>query len=489
MALSETILWHDFETWGVNPSVDFPVQFAAVRTDTELNIIEEQAPINWMCRIPHDYLPHPQACLVTGITPALSINKGMSEPYFANRIYKQMATPQSCTAGYNSIKFDEEVTRHLFYRNFYPVYDREYKNGNSRWDIIDLVRACYALRPEGIQWPLHENGKPSFRLEDLTQANDISHQSAHDALSDVYATIAMAKLIKQKQPKLYDFYWNLRNKNNVASHLHQFLNKVFVYVGGFIKSEQGCCTLILPICQHPSNRNAVLCIDLLANTEIFNESQSVETKCENIAALMFASKEEKEANPGTARPRIYSIAINKCPFVAPYKTLSEENAQRFGINIQSALQNAQRLTQCSNLSEICQAVYKSRGSLTSSANIDQALYTIGFPEPADMSTMGEIREAAPEQLVSFQGRFINEQLNQLLFRYRARNYPQLLEADEVSKWQQHIERRFTQSSKAECLSLTEYFTVIEELNNIHLNNPKHQQILQSLRRYGEQMLG
>jgi exodeoxyribonuclease-1 len=485
ITLAETILWHDYETWGVNPSVDFPVQFAAIRTDLDLNILESHPPINWMCAIPHDYLPHPQACLITGLTPLLSLQKGMSEPNFTYKIHQQLAAPETCTAGYNSIKFDEEVTRHLLYRNFYPVYEREYNNGNSRWDIIDLVRACYALRPDNIHWPKHDNDKPSFRLEDLTKANEISHQSAHDALSDVHATIEIAKLIKQKQPKLYDFYWQLRDKHQVAKYLHRFLSDVFVYVSAYIDSEQGCCSLILPICPHPSNKNAVLCIDLLKPIELFTQQQTIEAKSETIKAELFSPNSELTK----PRPGLLSIAINKCPFVAPHKTLTSQNANRLNIDVALALQNAQNLSKQSDIVAVCQQVYSTQIQNTPKPNVDQRLYTIGFPEPADISVMNKVRQSVAEQLVGFQGSFINEQYNELLFRYRARNYPHLLEDSEIQKWQQHLEARFTQTNKVECLALNEYFSIIDELYTEHSNNPSNLQILRSLSKYGEQMYG
>ncbi|HCG89461.1 MAG TPA: exodeoxyribonuclease I, partial [Alteromonas macleodii] len=189
-----TFLWHDFETFGTSPQKDLPCQFAAVRTDMDLNVIGK--PINIMSAIANDYLPHPEACLVTGITPQQTIRDGSNEADFAARIYQEMSTPNTCSVGFNSIRFDDEVSRYLFYRNFYDPYSREWRNGNSRWDIIDLARACYALRPDGINWPRREDGAPSFKLEALTAANNIGHENAHDALSDVYATIALAKLIK-----------------------------------------------------------------------------------------------------------------------------------------------------------------------------------------------------------------------------------------------------------------------------------------------------
>jgi exodeoxyribonuclease-1 len=159
--------WHDYETFGADPSRDRPVQFAGLRTDAELNVVGESLVI--YSRPADDYLPHPQACLVTGISPQLALQQGVPEAEFIRQIHEELALPGTCGVGYNSLRFDDEVTRYTLYRNFYDPYAREWQNGNSRWDIIDMVRATCALRPEGIEWPLREDGLPSFRLEDLTQ--------------------------------------------------------------------------------------------------------------------------------------------------------------------------------------------------------------------------------------------------------------------------------------------------------------------------------
>jgi len=196
--LPETLYWHDYETFGADPSRDRPVQFAGLRTDLDLNRIGE--PLVLYARPANDFLPQPQACLVTGISPQLALERGVPECEFIERILQELARPGTCGAGYNSLRFDDEVTRYTLYRNFHDPYAREWQHGNSRWDIIDLVRTACALRPEGIEWPLREDGLPSFRLEDLTGANGISHGAAHDALADVEATIALARLVRQRQP-------------------------------------------------------------------------------------------------------------------------------------------------------------------------------------------------------------------------------------------------------------------------------------------------
>ena len=113
--------------------------------------------------------------------------------------------------GYNNIRFDDEVTRNIFYRNFYDPYARSWQNRNSRWDLLDIMRACYALRPEGLTG---QRTKTDCQLPAGAdaRANGIEHNNAHDAMADVYATIAMAKLVKTAQPRLFEYLLSHRSK-------------------------------------------------------------------------------------------------------------------------------------------------------------------------------------------------------------------------------------------------------------------------------------
>ena len=223
-------LFHDYETFGTSPSLDRPAQFAAIRTDAELNVIGE--PEVFYCKPADDYLPQPQAVMITGITPQEALAKGDNEAAFARRIHDLFTVPQTCIVGYNNVRFDDEVTRNIFYRNFYDPYAWSWQHDNSRWDLLDVMRACYALRPEGIAWPENDEGLPSFRLEHLTVANGIEHQNAHDAMADVYATIAMAKLVKTRQPRLFDYLYSHRNKRKLATLIDVPQMKPLVHVSG-----------------------------------------------------------------------------------------------------------------------------------------------------------------------------------------------------------------------------------------------------------------
>ena len=282
----DTLYWHDYETWGINPAEDMPSQFAGVRTDSNFNIVGE--PLNILCRPALDVIPHAEACLVTGMTPQQVDEQGVSERDFFAAIHAELAQPNTCSVGYNSLRFDDEVTRYGLYRNFYDPYGREWQNGNTRWDVIDMLRLCYAVRPEGINWPQRDDGVVSFRLEQLTEANGLSHEAAHDALSDVYATIAVAKLIKETHPQLFNHVFSLRQKQKAQEALALGTGKPVLHISSRFGSEFCCGSLVLPIAQHPKNKNEIICVDLR-----YSPKPLFDLDPQQIADLLFSWKVAK----------------------------------------------------------------------------------------------------------------------------------------------------------------------------------------------------
>ncbi|QDP01399.1 exodeoxyribonuclease I [Thalassotalea sp. PS06] len=467
-----TILWHDYETWGVSPKFDRPSQFAAIRTDLDLNIIGE--PEVFYCQPPQDYLPHPGAALVTGITPQKAQREGLPEAEFARRIQSLFTVPNTTVAGYNSIRFDDEVSRYLFYRNFYDPYAREWQNGNSRWDIIDMVRLCYALRPDGINWPRNENGSVSFRLELLTAANGISHEAAHDAMSDVYATIAMAKLIKEKHSKLYEFIFNLRNKREVQKLLEVFEMTPIVHTSSKISSDQGCTSWFAPVEYHPSNKNAVIAVDLG-----FDATPILELDSEQLKQRLYTKRSELADDELPVGIKL--IHINKCPVVAPAKTLTEADAERLGIDRENCLKNWRALKQQAaqvreKLSEVFNESYENKVE-----DADVALYSGSFFSDSDKAQMQLIHEMPVEQLATYPFKFQDPRLATLLFRYRARNYLHTLTADEQRQWQQYCQNKLANGENG--LSYDEYMLAIENLAHEHEQNTQKMSILKALYQY------
>ncbi len=329
-----TFFWHDYETFGAVPRRDRPAQFAGLRTDADLNPID--APVMCHCRPAPDFLPEPEACLLTGILPQECLEKGLPEHAFAEAIERQLAKPGTVGVGYNSIRFDDEVTRFLFWRNLIDPYAREWQNQCGRWDLLDVLRCAYALRPDGIEWPRHEDGRASFKLEHFTRANGLDHDSAHDALSDVRATLALARLLKARQPKLWEFCLRLRKKDAVLDEIAsaQSQGRPFLHVSGMYGTERGCLAVVWPLAPHPTNRNEIIVWDLAQDP-----AELAQLGIDSLRQRMFSRADELP--DGVTRLPIKTIHINKSPVViANLKTLTPAMAQRWGIDLDQALRHA-----------------------------------------------------------------------------------------------------------------------------------------------------
>jgi len=425
-----TFFWHDYETFGRVPRRDRPSQFAGVRTDAELNEID--APVMQYCQPAPDYLPEPEACLLTGILPQTCLAQGLPEHEFAAFIETQLARPGTVGVGYNSIRFDDEVTRHLFWRNLIDPYEREYKNDCGRWDLLDVVRATWALRPDGIAWPLHEDGRPSFKLEHLTQANGLVHEAAHDALSDVRATVAMARLIRTRQPRLWDFCLRLRKKEAVVQEMG--VGRPFLHISGMYGVERGCLALVWPLAPHPTNRNEVIVWDLREDP-----GELLRLNVDDLRTRMFSKAEELP--DGVTRLPIKTIHINKSPIViGNLKTLGPEAAAKWGIDIEQGLRHAEAAAQHgAKLAGMWPAVFErpARGTPT---DVDEDLYG-GFLGNDDRRILQRLSRMSEAQVAAARPAFADPRLDELFFRYRARNFPQTLDEAQRAQWNEHCAHR------------------------------------------------
>lgn len=469
-----TLYWHDYETFGIDPRYDRPAQFAGIRTDEDLNIIGE--PLMIYCKQANDSLPHPQACLITGITPQQANEKGVNEAEFIRQIQDEFAVPNTCGVGYNSLRFDDEFTRFTLYRNFYDAYAREWQNGNSRWDIIDMARLTRALRPEGINWPDREDGTPSFRLEALTAANNIEHQGAHDALVDVYATIALAKLIKTAQPKLYDFVYQHRKKQAVSPLLNLHDRTPVIHVSRMYSSEYCGTALVVPIVKDPTNNNGIIVYDLRHDpAALINED------ADTLRKWLFTPT--AEFPKGVTRPALKTLHINKCPVVVPENTLDDAAAQRLQIDREQHYQHLQPLNAAGDLSQKINDIFSGR-EFDAIDDPDASLYGGGFFSDNDKRKMDLIRSADPEHLPTLSVPFDDQRLPEMLFRYRARNWPESLSADEQQQWQQYRKSRLIDDNNDKILTFPRFFTALEQCENPDLSN-EQQNVLTELKAYAQ----
>ncbi len=467
--VTPSIFWYDFETTGISPSRDRPLQVAGIRTNEALEEIGE--PLNIYCRPGDDILPHPAACLVTGITPAVLQQKGMCEAQFVHHLHRELSTPGTCGAGYNSLRFDDEVTRYSLYRNFYDPYAREWQGGNSRWDLIDLVRTAYALRPEGIGWP-EDDGRVTLKLERLSAANGLEHLNAHDALSDVRATIGLARLIRERQPRLYEYLFNLRRKHAVLEQVT--LLEPLVHVSGRFSAARHFLSVVLPLAWHPRNRNALIVCDLQAEVRpLWLES------AETLRQRLYTRRDELAE--GELPVPLKLVHINKCPVLAPLKVLREADIQRLELDLPACHERADALREQRHVwSPKLDEVYREEGFIAVD-DPEQQLYD-GFLGERDRRLCDRIREMAPAELARQQCHFDDVRLEELLFRYRARNFPEALSAEERVRWQRFCQQRLSGEIAGAPNTLAQFEADIQQF--MLTATPAQQQLLQQWREYG-----
>lgn len=476
--MNPSLYWHDYETSGLNPALDRPLQFAGVRTDPDLNIIDE--PTMLYCQPPLDRLPHPSACWVTGLVPQELMQSGLPEWRFIEAIHRELSRPGTCGVGYNTIRFDDEVTRFCLYRNFYDPYAREWQHGNSRWDIIDMLRLARALRPDGIHWPDHEDGVPSFRLEDLSAANGIEHGEAHDALADVLATIAVARLVKAAQPKLYEYVYSHRTKARVSPLIDLQRRLPFLHVSSRLPRENGYLALMMPLCRHPTNANAIIAFNLMAEPRVL-----VDLDSDELRQRLFTPAADLPED--VERLALKGVHINRCPIVATTRLLDGHRAKTLGIDLARCEANWRYLLG-HDLTEKISQVF-TRTDSPDEADVEAALY-LGFIPDQDRSSLARVRTTSPEQLADTDINFQDPRYRELLFRYRARYAEHTLGQAERERWRSLRERWLhDEHSGSGLLTHTAYRAELDRLAMEPHLDARQQALLSQLRAWGEVVIG
>lgn len=438
-----SFLFYDLETFGSDPRTSRVAQFAAIRTDAELNQIDE--PISLFVQPADDLLPSPVATLITGIAPQQALRDGVNEAEAFARIFDEMARPETCALGYNSLRFDDEFVRYGLFRNFYDAYEREWRSGNSRWDLLDVMRLAYALRPEGIVWPQREDGAASFRLEHLALANGVREGDAHEALSDVRALIGLARKFKASQPKLWDYALRLRDKRYAAQLIDVVAMTPVLHVSQRYPAARLCAAAVLPLARHPRVDNRVIVFDLDSEPDAL-----LDLDAEHIADRLYTPA--ADLSDGETRIPLKEVHLNKCPALVAWDHLREADFTRLLIDPVEVERRAARLRDAGPaLAEKVRRVYTSERA-REPADVDASLYD-GFIGDADKRKFAAVRSIPPVALAGHEFHFQDARLPELLFRYRARNWPLTLDIAERQRWDAYRRVRLCQESGLSELSL------------------------------------
>lgn len=468
--MPRTFFFYDLETSGLDPRYARIMQFAGQRTDMNLKAIDK--PYNFMVKLTDDCLPSPDALLVTGITPQQTLADGLSEPEVAKLLIEEVFIEDTVAVGFNNVRFDDEFMRHLLWRNFYDPYEWAWQDGRSRWDMLDVVRMTRALRPDGIEWPVDEEGKATNRLELISAVNNLEHTKAHDALSDVEALIDVARLIKTKQPQLFDYLLKMSDKKEVKKLVNLDDKQPFVYVSGRYDSAYNKATVAFPLTSGPSS--SVLVYDLRIDPADFLSMSQKE-----LASKVYATYEERKKDDFIPVP-VKQLHLNKCPAVAPLGVLESENGwQKIGLSEEIIKSNLSKLLSNPAFAENVRSVYENKKDYPKSEDPEAQLYDSFLPD-VDKMRCELVRKASVNELADLHPFFTDERLNELLLHYKARNFPSSLAEDEVEKWESWRSRRI----KAE---LPKFSEAMQRLD-FTIDSDSKRFILQELAYYYESIM-
>ena len=475
--MAASFLFYDLETFGSDPRRTRIAQFAAVRTDTDLKLIDE--PISFFVQPANDLLPSPVATLITGITPQHAWREGVNEAEAFARIAEEMSRPETCTLGWNSLRFDDEFVRHGLFRNFYDPYEREWRSGNSRWDLLDVMRLAHALRPEGIVWPQREDGATSFKLEHLALANDVRQGDAHEALSDVHATVGMARKFRDAQPRLWEYALKLRDKRFAASLLDTVALTPALHVSQRYPASRLCAAPVLPLARHPRFDNRIIVFDLDGDPEAL-----LDLEASDIADRLYTPA--ADLPPGEQRVPLKEVHLNRSPALVAWSHLREEDFLRLQIDRIAVEAAAERLRPfATQLAEKMRQVFGSERA-DDKSDVDASLYD-GFIADGDKRRLAEVRATPPEHLDKREFGFKDPRLDELLFRYRARNWPGTLTQAEQLRWDGYRRQRLLVDSGLSELNFERYEADLIALRQKHAEDGANQALLDHLQVWGNDL--
>ncbi|MEL1264602.1 exodeoxyribonuclease I [Pseudoxanthomonas putridarboris] len=471
--MSASFLFYDLETFGADPRRTRIAQFAAVRTSPALEVIEE--PVSFFVQPADDLLPSPTATLITGITPQQALREGVNEAEAFARIADEMGRPETCTLGYNSLRFDDEFVRHGLFRNFHEPYEREWRGGNSRWDLLDAMRLMHALRPDGIVWPKREDGATSFKLEQLALANHVREGDAHEALSDVHATIGMARLMRQAQPRLWDYALQLRDKRFAARLLDTIAMTPVLHVSQRYPASRLCAAAVLPVARHPRYDNRVVVYDLDSDPEAL-----LSMAAEDIADRLYTPI--ADLPEGEQRVPLKEVHLNKAPALVSWSHLRPTDLERLRIDPAQVEARARRLRDAGPaLAEKVRQVFSSERAFER-PDVDASLYD-GFLSDPDKRRFTDVRTTPPELLGQRDFGFQDPRLPELLFRYRARNWPATLAPAERQRWDDYRRRRLCEESGLSEHSFEGFDQELAALRTAHAGDGAKQALLDQIEQW------
>lgn len=357
-----SFVFYDTETTGLSTRFDQVVHFAAIKTDHELKEVDR---FEICSRLREHVVPHPEALCIRGVGIRQLLDPGQPSHYeMAREVHaKLVAWSPSIFAGYNSIRFDEELLRQAFFQTLHPVYLTSLY-GNGRADVLGLALSAAASAPGSIEVPLDSTGRPSFRLADVARANGVPHSKVHNAMSDAEAALELCRRLRGKAPAAWQSFVRFSNKRAVADFV--LGEDAFVLTEFF--GADAFTTPVVLLGQQTRVPTGRLCLVLNARTRGI-----IDASGDQLAALIFSK-------PSPVR----RFRVNGAPVLTP---LYEFDDGRFDMSIDDIEDLARDIRGDADLCARLIAVFESRDKpWPTSPYIEERIYE-GFPPPSDTRLM------------------------------------------------------------------------------------------------------
>ncbi len=404
--MERTYLFYDIETTGLNKAFDQVVQFAAIRTDQQLNELERY---EYFIRLNPDVIPSPQA-FITHRLSLTQLEQGMDEFQAMKIIHDLVNTPGTTSIGYNSLGFDDEFLRFSFYRNLLPPYTHQYSNQCSRMDLYPMTVMYFLFKNDLLKWP--EN---NLKLENISQLNALGSGMAHNAMVDVAATLNLAKCFQQ-DVKTWEYLAGYFDKTIDLQRCHQVANDPMgIMIDGKFGANQQYQAAVIPLGLHNHYKNQFVWL------RIDNEN------------IMQASSEDFLNHTRTINKKIGEPA-----WVLPLKDRFRhnyllENRQKIETTFSWLEKNA------SLVEKVKQHYCNYKYPLIPSLDVDASLYQAGFLSIQDQEVCRKIHLAAPENKGKFLTSLSQNHLKEILIRIMGRHFPNYLNHEQKELFQNHLD--------------------------------------------------
>ena len=429
--------FYDFETTGISPSFDQPLQFAAILVDGNFQEVER---INLRCRLSRHIIPSPYAMLVTGLKPEQLIDSNLPSLFEFSQSLSQLIrrwTP-AVWIGYNSINFDEMFLRHLFYQNLHADLYATQSNGNTRFDIMKAMQIIWLKHPDLFTWPQNDKGDLVLRLDQLAPANGFSAHNAHDALGDVEATIYLAERIAEANPTLWQAMLNNRFRQQSLEHLTTFkpMEMIVRYGGQVPKSIIGC------YCGQVKGSNSMVGffdLEAASPTEIYHDEDALREAITNSPKI------------------IRSVNLNAIPNLLELKTPSNQH-----------LQSAQFIADHPDLQARISALLAERLKTMGEQdvyNVEDKIYH-GFYSVSDKRLLAQFQNITWGERHQMLSQFQDQRLQELGLRLIATNVPELLTKEQLQDFENACKEKWSMQDETPWMSIAKFQSELDQIQEI-----------------------